>query len=81
MYELCEWCVTVSCPVRPLSGREQFDKRADFQRRLYVWTPQTSAGDAYKEALRVISGWPAGTRLVSIVPAGVYRWLRRPAYA
>jgi hypothetical protein len=63
--------------VRPISGREEFERHADFQRRLYVWTPQMSAGDAFDEGLRVISGWPPGTRLVSIVPAGVYRWQER----
>lgn len=79
MYELCEWCVTVSCPVRRVSGHEVFERHAAFQRRLYVWTPQMSAGDAFDEGLRVISGWPAGTRLVSIVPAGVYRCPDSPA--
>ena len=81
MHELCEWCVTVSCPVRPVSGREQFRRHADLQRRLYVWTPQMSAGDAYNEGLRVITGWPRGTRVVSIVPAGVYRWTESRADA
>jgi hypothetical protein len=35
-----------------------------------------SACDAYEEGTRVITSWPPGTRVVSIVPTGVYRWLK-----
>ena len=79
MYELCEWRVTVSCPVRAVSSDEEFPRQADLQRRLYVWTPEMSAGDAYNEGLRVITGWPPGTRVVSIAPTGIYRWQKSQA--
>ena len=68
-----EWCVTVSCPVRPIRGAEVFQRRSDFRRRMYVWTPQMSAVEAYDEGLRVLTGWPPGTQVVSVTPVGVYR--------
>jgi hypothetical protein len=73
--EMFEWCISVSCPVQPLSGSEQFQRRIEFERRLYVWTPAMCASDAYNEGLRILTGWPPGTKLVSIVPVGVYRWM------
>jgi hypothetical protein len=76
-----EWCVTVSCPVQSIQGTEEFQRRVDFQRRLYVWTPQMCASDAYDEGLRIITGWPPDTKVVSIVPVGVYRWLESPVSA
>ena len=74
-----EWRVTVSCPVHPIRGTQVFQRHADFQRRLYVWTPQMSAADAYDEGLRVLTGWPPGTTVVSITPVGIYRGLDRQA--
>jgi len=72
-----EWRVTVTCPVQPVRGSQVSQHRADSQRRLYVWTPQMSAADAYDEGLRVLTGWPPGTSVVSIAPVGVYRRLDR----
>jgi hypothetical protein len=72
-----EWRVTVSCPVQPVKGAQVLPRSAGCQRRLYVWTPQMSAADAYDEGLRVLTGWPPGTTVVAISPVGVYRRLDR----
>lgn len=70
-----EWRVTVMCPVRSLEGSEEFERRGDFHRRLYVWTTELSATDAYREALRVLEGWPPATRIAEVAPMGMYVWM------
>ena len=66
-----EWRVTVRCPVRPVQA-ERAAGAVDHQRAVYVWTEHESAVDAYDEALRVLHGWPAGSRPVDVVPVGMY---------
>ena len=69
-----EWRARVRCPVRPVEDdRSGTTESAGFvERRLYVWTQQRSAVDAYDEALRVLRGWPSGSRPVDIRPMGMY---------
>jgi len=66
-----EWRVAVSCPVRPVAGKDAVSGNAH-QRELYVWTDHPSAVDAYDEALRVLTSWPAGSRPVDVAPVGLY---------
>jgi len=67
-----EWRVTVRCPVRAVRDGVPAAGTADHQRAVYVWTAQECAVDAYDEALRVLHGWPAGSRPVDVVPMGMY---------
>jgi hypothetical protein len=67
-----EWRVTVICPVRVVSAVECAPGERDHQRDLYVWTDQPSAVDAYDEALRVLRGWPAGSRPVDVALVAMY---------
>lgn len=66
-----EWLVAVSCPVRMVAA-ENAVVGHDHRRELYVWTDHPSAVDAYDEALRVLAGWPAGSRPVDVTPVGMY---------
>jgi hypothetical protein len=66
-----EWRVTVLCPMR---GKEADNpgSHADVERRLYVWTHDPSAVDAYEEALRVLEGWPADAKILEMTQLGMY---------
>jgi hypothetical protein len=66
-----EWRVAVSSPVRMVAARSPRRGR-DHRRELYVWTDHPSAVDAYDEALRVLAGWPQGSRPVDVSPVGMY---------
>ena len=67
-----EWRVTAVCPVRLVDAMEATPAERDHWRDLYVWTERQSAVDAYDEALRVLAGWPEGSRPVDVVPMGMY---------
>jgi hypothetical protein len=67
-----EWRVAVVCPVRAVQALETAPTGGDHRRDLYVWTEQHSAVDAYDEALRVLAGWPEGSRPVDVVAVGMY---------
>lgn len=66
-----EWRVTVTCPVRVVTATEDAAPESH-QRYVYVWTHQHSAVEAYDEALRVLQGWPEGSRPVDVVAVGMY---------
>ena len=67
-----EWRVAVVCPVRAVESLSTTPREPDHRRDLYVWTDHPSAVDAYDEALRVLAGWPEGTRPVDVVAVGMY---------
>ena len=64
--------MTVSCPVRLVEGEDTGAGPPGPERVLYVWTADERAVDAYEEALRVLQGWPNGSRPVDVAPMGLY---------
>ena len=66
-----EWRVTVTCPAPPVVSDLAATTRRD-QRYVYVWTDRHSAVEAYDEALRVLQGWPEGSRPVDVIAVGMY---------
>ncbi len=72
-----EWRVTVLCRVR-CEEEHDLGSYVDVERRLYVWTDDPSAVDAYGEALRVLEGWPADTKILEITQLGMYVPVDRP---
>jgi hypothetical protein len=58
--------------VRLVDAVETASGAQDHRRDLYVWTDNPSAVDAYDEALRVVAGWPEGSRPVDVCPVGMY---------
>lgn len=56
--------------MRRLEGASEPEQREGLLRRFYVWTRDRSAVDAFEEALRVLEGWPTGSRPLDVAPVG-----------
>lgn len=68
-----EWCITVvGLPLHQADGQHVPPSPERLRRRLYVWTMQESALDAFDEALRVLQGWPSGCRPIDVTRVGMY---------